>query len=343
LISVPTPVRRLAELERSLGLGSLWIKRDDSTCALYGGNKPRKLEWLVGAARQRRRRRLVTFGGLGTHHGLATAICGRDAGMGTDLVLLPQPVDEHVRKNLLLDRAYGADLHYASSPARAAATGLRLLAGAGLRGSPSALILPGGSTPLGTVGYVDAAFELAHQVACGELPEPDAIFVPVGSGGTAAGLVLGLKLAGLGTRVVGVLVSDVLPPSATQMALLARLCLRRLRRVDESLPAVRLRAEDFTVVRSQLGGGYGVPTASAREAARLVREDIGVELDLTYSAKCFAAIVAIGRSFDYRDRNVLFWNTYSSIDPATRVRSLPQPSEMPEPFRCFFEEPLSET
>jgi len=82
LTTLPTPVAPLARLAAARGLGPLWIKRDDVSCALYGGNKPRKLEWLLGAARARGRRAVITFGGIGTHHGLATALCARDAGLG---------------------------------------------------------------------------------------------------------------------------------------------------------------------------------------------------------------------------------------------------------------------
>src|SRR5512139_180365 len=122
LCTLPTPVAPLARAARARGLGPLWIKRDDLSSPLYGGNKPRKLEWLLGAARAHGRRAVITFGGIGTHHGLATAICARDAGMRTALVLLPQPVTEHVRHTLLLHHAFGCELHLAASVPGVAAT-----------------------------------------------------------------------------------------------------------------------------------------------------------------------------------------------------------------------------
>jgi len=104
----------------------LWVKCDDRSGPLYGGNKPRKLEFLLGEARRRGRRSVLTFGGIGTHHGLATAICARQAGLRTILVLIPQPVTDHVRRNLLLDHAYGAELHLVPSVIAAAATAVAL-------------------------------------------------------------------------------------------------------------------------------------------------------------------------------------------------------------------------
>src|SRR4030095_13976732 len=217
LTTLPTPVQPLARLASRRNLGALWIKRDDLTGPLYGGNKPRKLEFLLGAAQQRGRRAVITFGGIGTHHGLATAICARDAGLHAVLVLLPQPVTEHVRHCLLLDQAVGAELHLAGSVAGVAAVAPRLCASGILRGRPLAIIPTGGSSARGAIGYVNAACELADQVRAGTLPEPDAIFVPLGSGGTAACPVLGCRLAGLRTRVVSVLVTDLLPPSPSRL------------------------------------------------------------------------------------------------------------------------------
>ena len=129
------------------------------------------------------------------------------------MLLLKQPVTEHVRRCLLLDYAAGATLHYGATVPSLAALGLRVCARALLRGELPYIIPTGGTSARGTIGYVSAAFELREQIAAGEMPEPDWIFGPMGSGGTVAGLVLGAKLAGLRSRIVAVLVSDPLPPS----------------------------------------------------------------------------------------------------------------------------------
>ncbi len=112
LTRLPTRVHRLERLTREVGGTELWIKRDDESGRLYGGNKPRKLEFVLGDALAQRRRAVLTFGGIGTHHGLATAICARSVGLRTILLMVTQPVTAHVRECLLLDRAAGAELHY---------------------------------------------------------------------------------------------------------------------------------------------------------------------------------------------------------------------------------------
>ena len=277
-VSVPTPVEPLPL--PGVPDAGLWVKRDDRSCPLYGGNKPRKLEFVLGAALARGARRLVTTGGLGTNHGLATTILGRAAGLETTLVLVHQPVTDAVERALLLDAAYGAELVYGANVPGTAVQAARVLARATLRGERPYLVATGGSSAIGNVGFVSAGLELAEQVRAGDLPEPAAVYVAVGTGGTVAGLVLGLRLAGLATRVVGVLVTDILPPSPRVLAHRARATLAALRRRAPSLPDVPVAPDDFALVRDQLGAGYGAPTAAGREAVAIAAER-GLALDTT--------------------------------------------------------------
>src|SRR5262245_37397114 len=330
LTTLPTPVAPLERLGRAAGIAPPWIKRDDRTGVLYGGNKPRKLELLLGAAVARGRRRVLTFGGLGTHHGLATAACARAAGLGTTLVLVPQPVTPHVQRCLRLLHACGAELHLASGVPDAARRGLALLARGWLRGEPLEVIPTGGTSSLGALGYVNAGLELAEQVHGGLLPEPAAIFVPLGSGGTVAGLVAGLRIGGLASRVVGVLVTDILPPSARRLLRLARACLARL---DPAARRIVLTAGDLAIERRFIGDGYGASTPEAEAAIRLAQQHEGIALEPTYTAKCLAALLHQGTTHELRGRPLLFWNTFSSVEPG--VAASP-PDSLPPPFRRFF-------
>ena len=336
LTTLPTRVHRLARLGDEIGMGELWVKRDDESGPLYGGNKPRKLEFLLGAALQGGRRVVMTFGGIGTNHGLATALCARTLGLRTILVLLRQPVTEHVRHCLLMDAAAGAELHYAPTVAGVAVLAVRLAARELWRGNRPAIIPTGGTSPCGTLGYVNAAFELREQIAAGQLPEPAWIFAPLGSGGTVAGLVLGAKLAGVRARVAGVLVTDILPPSAEKLARLARRTLARLRRAAPAVPAIDITASDITIVPGYVGAGYGAPTPAALRARDLMARREGIILETTYTGKCLAALLDSIGTAPYRSGPVLFWNTFNSVDTAAQLGQLPDYRELPRAFQQFF-------
>ncbi|MEN8159507.1 MAG: pyridoxal-phosphate dependent enzyme [Myxococcota bacterium] len=330
-VPAPTPVEQLT-LDASL---PLWVKRDDHSCPLYGGNKPRKLEFVIGAALARRAGRLVTSGGIGTNHGLATTILGRSVGLATTLVLVDQPVTDEVRLSLRLFASYGAEVRDGRTVPGALWQGGRVLARAALAGERPFLVATGGSSPAGNLGFVSAGLELGEQVAAGALPEPACVFLPVGTGGAIAGLAVGLRLAGLATRPVGVLVSDILPPSAAALAKRARAVVRLLRRADPGVPAVRLGAGDFELATGQLGPGYGAATDAAREAQRLAAE-VGLGLETTYTAKALAEVLARARAGALPHAPVLFWNTFSSVDVVTNAPPFP-PERLPPRLRAIAE------
>lgn len=313
----------------------LLVKRDDLSCPSYGGNKPRKLEFVIGSCLRRKVRRLVTTGGLGTNHGLATAILGREVGLATTLVLLDQPITEKVRESLLLFAAYGAEVVYGRNVPGTALQCARILCRDWARGERPALVPTGGSGALGNLGFVSAAFELAEQIQAGTLETPSEIFVPVGTGGTYAGLTLGMRLAGVPTRVTGVLVTDILPPTPGRLARAARASLRTLRRADPSIPALALDARDFPLARNQLGPGYGAATPAAEEAARAAR-DAGLTLETTYTGKCLAEIRDRVRRGSLNRGPVLFWNTFNSVDVKRRAPGPLDPAPLPASLRRLF-------
>lgn len=293
------------------GAASLWLKDDGVFGAGYGGNKVRKLEWLLADARAGRRRTILTAGGLGTNFGLATALYARQLGIATEIALVDQPRDEHVRAQLDRLRA-AARLHFVHGRARATVTLGALALRATLRDRRRPCVWgPGGSSPLGALGYVEAALELAEQVREGELPEPVRVVVATGSGGTAAGLALGLALAGLRTRVTGVVVAHQLRLDEAAIARLARRAARLLtRRGAELPPAVAIGSADLEMSREFLGRGYGHPTAASQRAQRLAAEREGLALDPVYTAKGLAGALSVARG---GGEPVLFLNTYDAL------------------------------
>ncbi|HYJ22829.1 MAG TPA: pyridoxal-phosphate dependent enzyme [Solirubrobacterales bacterium] len=282
----PTPVRELA------GLG-VWVKEDGAFGAGgWGGNKVRKLEWLIPDARRRGRRSILTFGGLGTNWGLATALYAGEHGLAAALALVDQPIDEHVRAQLARLEASGARIYRTHTKARTVAMLPWLLARNARGARPPYLLPAGGSSPVGALGYVEAALEIAAQVEDGSLPEPAHVVVPVGTGGTAAGLALGFQLAGLRTRVVGVVVNDQLRLDAAVFARLARRTAKLLERRGASLGELRLEPDMLDLTREEIGAGYGHRTEAGTRAAALAAEE-GLSLDPVYTAKAMAGLLAL--------------------------------------------------
>lgn len=322
LLAGPTPVRRVTELEAEIGAAGLWLKDDGRSAPPYGGNKPRKLEWLLGAARAAGRTRVLSIGADGSNYCLATAIHGTRAGFTVELLVSPQPPTDGVRRNIEL--ALGAGATYAAAGGDAGLLwrwGRRAL----FDGSTQATWF-GGSSPLGTVGFVDAALELAEQVASGELPPPDVIVLPTGSVGSHAGLVLGLRLAGLPIDVVGVRVTPKILGNAAMVAAVANRTSALLHRADPTIPRIVVKSSEIRVHDGFFGEGYGVLTP-ASAAAMERAQAIGLTLDPTYSSKAFAAALT---EPTLAGRTVLFWNTYNACslddlprgDPATLPAAL---------------------
>ncbi|BFU43431.1 pyridoxal-phosphate dependent enzyme [Krasilnikovia sp. MM14-A1004] len=303
--SGPTPVHPLA------GQPQVWVKDDSGYGTVYGGNKVRKLEWTLADLLGRGRRTVVTAGGTGSHHAVAVARYAAAAALRVDVVALEQPYDDHVARQLAAVLATGARVRRVRTVPGGYVAAARFLAEAAVTGRRPALLPIGGSSPRGCLGYVEAAFELAAQVERGELPVPRRVLLPVGSGGTAAGLTLGLALAGLPTEVVGVLVNDRTRMGPAQVRRLAAAAARLLRRAGASLPD-GTRPAPLTVRRDWLGPGYGVATAESAAAAGWLTERAGLVTEPVYTAKAAAALRALVAD-GTPDGPVLYWHTADGI------------------------------
>lgn len=332
---LPTPLECHRGDDLGLRCRHLMIKRDDVSGAEYGGNKVRKLEFLLGDARRTGAAGVLTFGVAGSNHALATSIYARACGLRSHSMLTRQSNAAYVRRNLLAGLHSGAHLHACESEEEAGRLAVMIAESAARDGERLVAIPGGGSSPLGCLGFVNAGLELAGQIRTGSLPVPDTIYLALGTVGTAAGLTVGLRLAGLDTRIVAVRVvrEDIATPS--RFARLARGACELVGETcgsDVGLPEIR---HEF------LGAGYARFTPAGVAAMETARQLAGLKLEGTYTGKSFAAMLSDMELGRLEDENVLFWNTYNSRPLDSHAMALDY-HRLPEPFHYYFENPLQE-
>jgi 1-aminocyclopropane-1-carboxylate deaminase/D-cysteine desulfhydrase-like pyridoxal-dependent ACC family enzyme len=330
LATLPTPVAHLPGLAEAAGAAGSWVKRDDVSGVAYGGNKGRKLEFLLGDALASGATDVITFGAAGSNHALATAIYGGRAGLRVHSLLLPQPNAAYVRRNLLAATAVGAQLHHYPDRQH-----LMLRRSLRERTGREPYVIPfGGTNAFSTVGFVSAGLELATQIEHRELPEPDSVYVAMGSMGTAAGVALGMRAAGLRTRVVGVPVVAYEFNTAAALLELIRETQARMHEADQSFPVFEWTGRDIEVAVGFLGDEYARFTPEGMEAVRLAAQ-VGIRLEGTYTGKTLSALLAHGRDGRLEGRTVLFWNTYSSADISALIAGA-DVSQVPARLRGYF-------
>ncbi len=335
----PTPVTEAPAIAEQLGLTSFHVKRDDQSARPYGGNKVRKLEFLLGRARQQGRRALITFGTAGSNHALATAVYGRREGFEVTSILLPQPVTRATGRNLRFAVASGARVVPVGGELGAArAVGLRIARDLVGTGRPPGIIPPGGSTPRGTLGFVNAALELATQIEAGVLPRPDVIVCPSGTMGTSIGLAVGLQLAALPIEVRAFDVAGAPYTSARKATRLFDQVARLLVRADASVGRLRLDPRYYTLRHDQLGRRYAEWTSAGVAAMKLARARGDLELEGTYTGKAMAGLMSDAGNGDLTGKRVLFWHTYNAHDFDDAIEKT-GPEQVPAGFRRYFEEP----
>lgn len=319
LVHAPTAVEPIAD-GGWLGRDGVWIKRDDLVSPLYGGNKVRRFEWLFADAEAKGRRTLVTVGGLASTQVTATILFGKALGFEVAAIFFDQPVTDFLRASIALDAAarpvlvYGGS--YAGTVARAVAAYRKL--------DRPYFIAPGASSPLALVGYVDAMLELGEQVERGEMPRPDRIVLPAGSGGTSAALALGAGILGWPTVIQPVRITDAIACNRAVMRLWYERTRRFLARRSPAFARLRLPPPRIEVDGRALGPGYGFPTPEAEAAIEPIRRMIGVPGEVTYSGKAVAALRLIGQ--ERPGEALLYWNTLSSRRPKlVGAEALPGP------------------
>jgi L-cysteate sulfo-lyase len=297
----PTPIHALPNLSARLGGPALWIKRDDQTGLATGGNKTRKLEFLVADALQQHADTLITVGAPQSNHARQTAAAAARAGLKSALVLRGTPPADRTG-NILLDDLVGAEIFWTGArplDEAAAEVAEELRA----RGQRPYLIPLGGSNPIGAAGYVAAMLEFVAQAQTDDL-HFDAIVFATSSGGTQSGLVLGAKLSGYSDRVLGISVDH---RADHLMPLLVDLANATAQHIGATLS---FSAQDFEVNDQYLGGGYAVMGEPEREAIRLCAQTEGLLVDPVYTGRALAGLIDLIRTGEFRpNQKVLFWHT----------------------------------
>jgi D-cysteine desulfhydrase len=304
LAHLPTPLEKLPRLWRELGGPELLIKRDDQTGLALGGNKTRKLEFLVGDALAQGADTLVTVGAAQSNHCRQTAAAAAKAGLHCELILNGAK-PELPNGNLLLNQLFGARLHWIDRSQRA--DKMRELSDQlRAQGRKPYTITVGGSNGVGATGYVLAMIELMDQLrASGQ--RVDHILFGTSSGGTQAGIELGARITGFKGKLHGLSIDKNEPEHLeyeTEVAQIANECATYIG------SDVRLTTADINVVYGYMGEGYGVVGALEREAIALMARSEGIVLDPVYAGRAFGALLDLIRKRAFQPtETILFWHT----------------------------------
>jgi 1-aminocyclopropane-1-carboxylate deaminase/D-cysteine desulfhydrase-like pyridoxal-dependent ACC family enzyme len=330
LADLPTPVS-MRQLAGGSTRHEITIKHDDVTAEDYGGNKLRKLEYLLQQASIKRAKRIATFGTVGSHHAIATALYAKRAGFECTCFLSHQSMQPGLGNALRFHLQNETEIiRFGGDRKKRIATLRKHLQGR------NAWVVPlGGSSWYGTVGYVNAALELAEQIRAGELPCPSRLYIALGTMGTAAGLALGFALSDIDIEIHAICIT--LERYANEPALdrLMNKTATMLNSIDPGIPANLASRTNLRFRKEFLGDGYGRTNDVTERAIEIARDDLDLSLECTYSGKAMAALM---HDLDEGvDDPVLFWNTFSSRPMMVDESIEPDFERVPKEFARYFD------
>lgn len=304
---LPTPVEELPRLSKFLGGPRLLVKRDDQTGLAFGGNKTRKLEFLVAEAQAQGAKMLISAGAIQSNHCRQTAAAAARFGFDCTLVLNGE-MPAQPSANLLLDEMFGVEIVNVADRADRARILQETYEKAVEDGKKPYLVPYGGSSPVGALGYAFAMEELMNQKPCegsGDLQGcPDWIVFGTSSGGTHAGLTLGKRIFGYDGKVLGISIDEDETWLKNHVSALASDASELLGERIEFTP------DDVMVTDAYCQSGYGVFTDAERESVKLFARYEGLLLDPVYTGRAAAGLIDLIREgFFKKDETVLFWHT----------------------------------
>jgi len=307
---LPTPIEELPRLSKALGGPRLLVKRDDQTGLAFGGNKTRKLEFLVAEAQEQGAKMMISAGAIQSNHCRQTAAAAARFGFECTLVLTGE-LPRQPSANLLLDQLFGARIVNVKDREDRDRILQETFDLAASEGKKPYLVPYGGSSPTGALGYAFAVEELMKQMAgfrsfqnFGSLDRVDWIIFGTSSGGTHAGLVLGQRVFGCQGKALGISIDEPVEWLQKNVSALASSASEKLGERIEFAPAEVSANADYCAA------GYGVLTGAEREAVRLFARHEGLLLDPVYTGRAAAGMIDLVRKgFFKKDETVLFWHT----------------------------------
>ncbi len=304
LAEFPTPIQYLDFLTKKYKGPKIFMKRDDLTSLGMGGNKTRKLEFLIGQALEQKKDTLVTAGGIQSNHCRLTAAAARKTGLDCHLILNgTEP--ELSNGNLLLDKIFGATIHFCDRKQRDER--LFQVADELAKSGKKPYVIPvGGSNSTGSVGYVNAMIEVSSQMDDMGIT-PDAIVFATSSGGTQAGLALGAKITGFTGEVLGISIDQIKTGSDPFPPVLTKIANATAERIGSE---IQLTESDFSLNCDYLGAGYAMPGDLEFNAIKDLAHHEGILLGPVYTARAMGGFIdLIQKGYFTNDQTVLFWHT----------------------------------
>lgn len=320
LLHQETPVHPLPRFAQKIGVANCWIKRDDLIPVGLGGNKVRKLEFLLGDALAKGCDLVITGGSPQSNHARLTAACAAKAGLETWLCFAGR-TQGVFQGNLLLDQLFGAKCFvtgvYGSEALLKEMN--RLAEEAKHQGRNPYVIPVGGSTPVGDYGYVIAWQEWERQQSEYQLPPIDEIYLAVGTGGTLAGLIVGQALSATQhSRLIGISVWLSREEATNEVKRFSFELFHKLGKREE------ISWDKVEIFDQYIGKKYGVPSKEGLEAIRLLAQTEGILVDPIYTGKALAGLIDQAKQRDLRDKHILFWHTGGTPAVFTHASSFEQ-------------------
>ena len=343
----PTLAERLPKLtladlptrleESSLYMGNrkfpVLVKHDEETSSRYGGNKIRKLEYLLQRARRQNAERVATFGTIASNHALATSLHATKQGFACTCLLSHQTKCLQAALALKMHLQCGTEIiSLGGSREERVATMRRHLQGRNI-----ALIPMGGSNWLGAAAYVEAGLELAGQIADNAITAPDRLYVATGTMATTVGIALGLAAAGMATEVHAIRVTHTTVANRDALQRLLTKTVTLMNRLDPTVPKNLVEKSRIIFRDEFFGSGYAHPTTAGEHAVEIAADQWGLALETTYTGKALAALLYDLQQPGIAGKRLLFWNTYAAKNLPVSAERPDDTSGLPAGFQRYFD------